>query len=155
MEHECSRTDSDRSAWPTLDPLRQSGRYARGARQASSTGRDPGGRRPMLVCAAFPFILLTSNGDREFPPAFLRRCIQLHLREPSEEQLTQIIRAHFGDDAIILDELVEAFLCRRRARRGCHRSAVECGVHGRPYHTGDSEGRKRVVDLLLQRLDPA
>ncbi|MYW44001.1 MoxR family ATPase, partial [Streptomyces sp. SID161] len=26
-------------------------------------------------CRAFPFVILTSNGEREFPPAFLRRCV--------------------------------------------------------------------------------
>ncbi len=33
-------------------------------------------------CSAFPIIVLTSNGDRDFPPAFLRRCLHLPLEDP-------------------------------------------------------------------------
>ena len=36
-------------------------------------------------CRAFPFVVLTSNGEREFPPAFLRRCVTLRLRRPHGE----------------------------------------------------------------------
>ncbi len=44
-------------------------------------------------CNAFPFIVLTSNGERDFPPAFLRRCIRLHLNLPDANALTQIVQA--------------------------------------------------------------
>lgn len=54
-----------------------------------------GGR---IQCQAFPFIVLTSNGEREFPPAFLRRCIRVELPDPDESQLTAIVRAHLGDE---------------------------------------------------------
>ncbi|MGC4864722.1 AAA family ATPase [Micromonospora sp. DT53] len=122
---------------------------------SADVGRKPKIQGGRVVCAAFPFILLTSNGDRDFPPAFLRRCVQLHLREPSEEQLIQIVRAHFGDDAVILDELVEAFLAAgERGEVATDQLLNAVYMVGR-YGTGDSEGRKRVVDLLLQRLDPA
>ena len=32
--------------------------------------------RGRVRCRAFPFVVLTSNGEREFPPAFLRRCLR-------------------------------------------------------------------------------
>jgi MoxR-like ATPase len=44
---------------------------------------------------AFPFVVLTSNGEREFPPAFLRRCLRLELSPPGEKKLAQIIQAQF------------------------------------------------------------
>jgi len=47
-------------------------------------------------CHEFPFIVLTSNGEREFPPAFLRRCIRVTLPDPGVEQLTRIVEAHLG-----------------------------------------------------------
>jgi MoxR-like ATPase len=53
--------------------------------------------RGRVQCRAFPFIVLTSNGEREFPPAFLRRCIRVELPDPDESQLTAIVRAHLGD----------------------------------------------------------
>ncbi|MFF9012289.1 AAA family ATPase [Streptomyces sp. NPDC014870] len=72
-------------------------------------------RHGEVGCRAFPFVVLTSNGEREFPPAFLRRCVRLELRQPLREQLEDIVRAHLGP----LDErdhaLVDAFLHRGSA----------------------------------------
>jgi MoxR-like ATPase len=50
----------------------------------------------------FPIIVMTSNGEKEFPPAFLRRCISISISLPSskEEQiskLTNMVVAHFMD----------------------------------------------------------
>jgi MoxR-like ATPase len=49
-------------------------------------------------CHQFPFIVLTSNGEREFPPAFLRRCIRVSMPDPDVDQLTRIVEAHLGQD---------------------------------------------------------
>ncbi|MFF4857644.1 AAA family ATPase [Streptomyces rubiginosohelvolus] len=72
-------------------------------------------RHGEVRCRAFPFVVLTSNGEREFPPAFLRRCVRLELRRPLREQLEDIVRAHLGD----LDDrdfaLVDTFLRRGSA----------------------------------------
>jgi MoxR-like ATPase len=72
----------------------------------------------VVQCQAFPFIILTNNREREFPPAFLRRCLRLDLREPSKEELEKIVEAHLngdnGDD--ILEQakpIIENFLTRR------------------------------------------
>lgn len=51
-----------------------------------------------IECAEFPFIVMTSNGEREFPPAFLRRCIRLDLAEPNAKQLLAIVSAHLGPE---------------------------------------------------------
>jgi MoxR-like ATPase len=37
---------------------------------------------------------MTSNAEREFPPAFLRRCLQLEMRAPDDEELVEIVKAH-------------------------------------------------------------
>ncbi|MFD5749570.1 AAA family ATPase [Streptomyces sp. NPDC127033] len=84
---------------------------------------DPGGRaevdRGWVRCEEFPVVIITSNGERDFPPAFLRRCVRLDLPEPDEERLRAIVRSHLGDggeggDGIEgLDDLVRAFLARR------------------------------------------
>ncbi|MEU4348409.1 MoxR family ATPase [Streptomyces sp. NPDC023838] len=68
--------------------------------------------RGRVRCNAFPFVVLTSNGEREFPPAFLRRCVTLELRQPDQRQLKAIVEAHLGElDADAL-ELVDRFLHR-------------------------------------------
>ncbi|MFL6124096.1 hypothetical protein [Actinophytocola sp.] len=35
-----------------------------------------------VVCHQFPFVVLTSNGEREFSPAFLRRCVRFRTPDP-------------------------------------------------------------------------
>src|SRR5215471_5842897 len=47
-------------------------------------------------CAQFPFVVLTSNGERDFPAAFLRRCIRLRMAPPDVQMLTDIVTAHLG-----------------------------------------------------------
>lgn len=50
-----------------------------------------GGR---VFCREFPFVVMTSNGEREFPPAFLRRCLRLKMPDPRKNALNRIIEAH-------------------------------------------------------------
>jgi MoxR-like ATPase len=49
-------------------------------------------------CDTFPIIVMTSNEEKDFPPAFKRRCIRIKMPEPSQEQLKNIVEAHFGDN---------------------------------------------------------
>ncbi len=87
----------------------------------------PGGRAEVLIdgadrrvpvergrvrCRAFPFVVLTSNGEREFPPAFLRRCVSLRLRQPDDEHLAEIVRAHLGEPDGYARQLIHRFLSR-------------------------------------------
>ncbi|MFG2353154.1 AAA family ATPase [Streptomyces sp. NPDC048521] len=70
--------------------------------------------RGRLRCSQFPVVVITSNGEREFPPAFLRRCVRLDLPEPDEARLRDIVRAHLGDAALDgVEDLLRAFLDRR------------------------------------------
>jgi MoxR-like ATPase len=41
-------------------------------------------------------IILTTNGERELPPAFLRRCVSLELPKPDKPWLIQVAERHFG-----------------------------------------------------------
>ena len=43
-------------------------------------------RAGRVRCDAFPFVVLTSNGERELPPAFLRRCLRLEVTPPDEKR---------------------------------------------------------------------
>jgi MoxR-like ATPase len=68
-------------------------------------------------CNAFPIIIITSNGEREFPPAFLRRCVRLHIQPPSAEKLSQIVVSQLGDDALAgAGEVVEEFTTLRETQ---------------------------------------
>ena len=47
----------------------------------------------------FPFVVMTSNGERTFPPAFLRRCLQLQMPDPAQDpdELRLIVEAHLRE----------------------------------------------------------
>jgi MoxR-like ATPase len=72
-------------------------------------------RGGQVLCHAFPFVVLTSNGEREFPPAFLRRCLRLELDVPDAEQLAGIVESHLGSElAAASEDLLSQFLTRRQ-----------------------------------------
>jgi MoxR-like ATPase len=45
-----------------------------------------------------PLIVLTTNDERGLPAAFLRRCVVLELKSPTEDDLVRIATRHFGGD---------------------------------------------------------
>ncbi|MBC8165965.1 MAG: MoxR family ATPase, partial [Bryobacteraceae bacterium] len=62
---------------------------------------DEGLRWPVtsgkVECRQFPFIAMTSNGEREFPAPFLRRCIRITVPEPTEAELGTIVNSHLQE----------------------------------------------------------
>lgn len=68
--------------------------------------------RGMIKAQAAPFVVMTSNGEREFPPAFLRRCLRLDIDRPGDKALKKIVRQKLGNTVTDtqLTELVKAFL---------------------------------------------
>ncbi|TDQ53462.1 AAA family ATPase [Actinorugispora endophytica] len=57
-------------------------------------------RHGRVLCSAFPVVVVTSNGEREFPPAFLRRCIRLDIQPHDHAALAEIVAAHLGENAL-------------------------------------------------------
>jgi MoxR-like ATPase len=49
-----------------------------------------------VVARQFPFVVLTSNNEREFPAPFLRRCIRAQMPEPTVTELSDIVASHLG-----------------------------------------------------------
>lgn len=76
-----------------------------------------------VVCKQFPLVIMTSNGEREFPPAFLRRCLQLNIEYPNHQKLANIVNSHFeysplGEiDKDQLNELITNFLKKREGEK--------------------------------------
>jgi MoxR-like ATPase len=70
-----------------------------------------------IECDDFPFIVMTSNREREFPPAFLRRCLRLDL-DLQEIELREIINKHFPNHvpSVVSDELFRVFI--EKIRKG-------------------------------------
>jgi MoxR-like ATPase len=66
--------------------------------------------RGKVQCSAFPIIIMTSNREREFPPAFLRRCIPATIPAPTTHELKNIVEARMdtGEDMAATAELDRA-----------------------------------------------
>ena len=73
-------------------------------------------------CQSFPIVVMTSNGEREFPPPLLRRCLRLDIEPPEKDELTRIVKAHLDpgnrDPELIARAggLIERFLDTRKER---------------------------------------
>lgn len=112
--------------------------------------------RGRVQCLAFPIVVLTSNGERDFPPPFLRRCIQLNLKPPGQNKLTQIVRQRLaldeGEDDAPYRDLIEAFLERRadgNLATDQLLNAVQLRLSGAWSDAGD---RTKFLNTVLQRL---
>jgi MoxR-like ATPase len=67
-----------------------------------------------ICCADFPIVIITSNREREFPPAFLRRCLRLFIEPPDHQRVAAIVEAHLGEEiGTVSVDLIQEFLTRR------------------------------------------
>jgi MoxR-like ATPase len=104
-------------------------------------------------CRAFPIIVMTSNGERDFPPAFLRRCVRLEIAEPDNQRLEAIVRAHLGHQALAASaDLIAQFLQRRTSSELATDqllNAIFVTMHSDLTH---ATSRQELANLLLQPL---
>ena len=73
-------------------------------------------------CSEFPIIIMTSNGERDFPPAFVRRCLRVRMPDPDPEYLKNIIASHFDGDSYeetkkATNDLITAFRNKEATER--------------------------------------
>lgn len=77
-----------------------------------------------------PLVVLTTNEERDLPAAFLRRCIEHRIEQPTAERLKAIGQAHFGDLDLSQHELVVRLAPASPAEyldaiRACRRLAIK------------------------------
>jgi MoxR-like ATPase len=114
-------------------------------------------RHGRVRCRAFPMIVITSNEEREFPPAFLRRCLRLHIEDPTVEQLAAMIYAHFGaDETGRTRRMAHAFFERSRQLKGLATDQLLNSMYlvTSAAYTED-ELWERLIDTVWQRLSEA
>ncbi|WP_243794695.1 MoxR family ATPase [Saccharopolyspora gloriosae] len=110
--------------------------------------------RGHVGCRAFPFIVLTSNGEREFPPAFLRRCLRLELREPDSEQLGRIVEAHLGTAAQAAGEdLIDRFAERRNSGSLATDQLLNALYLTSAAAVDGNSSREQLADLIMRHLE--
>ena len=139
-------------------------------RKAEKTGPQPEKTEPLRIRAydsdelivtdkgwvrayEFPLVIMTSNNEREFPPAFLRRCLRLELQEPTVERLEAIVTAHLGkgnlDEA---RELVTKFLELRKGGTLATDQLLNA-IYLATRVGGPPQNKKSLIDTILRRLE--
>jgi MoxR-like ATPase len=146
--------------------------------QDAQDAQDPTGERPVQVmtadsgrlagivggvvrCSQFPVVVMTSNGERSFPPAFLRRCLRLRLEQPTGDQLAAIVRERIvqdqgSEDGDLLTQnndllkRFEDFLGQNKTLATDQLLNAVFIVSSRRLHGAE---RKKAFDTLVQDLD--
>ncbi|POX57110.1 AAA family ATPase [Streptomyces sp. Ru71] len=134
----------------------------------------PGGQKVMTVdrtpawvtdgqvaCTEFPFVVMTSNDEREFPMAFLRRCIRLDIKAADDKRLAGMVAAHLGEagpkgsrSAALRAELIERFLAKQRENGVlANDQLLNALLMAERGLWDDAAGRGLIEDDLLRRLD--
>jgi len=103
-----------------------------------------------VSCQAFPLIVMTSNGERDFPPAFLRRCLQIEMPKPTGDDLQKIVAAHLGTDiAEEMAELIQDFATKTNTEAALYATDQLLNAVYMRTHRADVEALK---DLLFRAL---
>ena len=115
--------------------------------------------RGRVQCTEFPFIVMTSNGDRDFPAAFLRRCIRYTMPRPTPEALRRVVEAHMGPETARTEEtrrLIAGFLERLNAGESLAVDQLLNAVHLLTEQGAPGEDRRQAItDLILRELSHA
>ncbi len=116
-----------------------------------------------VKCCEFPIVIMTSNGERDFPPAFYRRCLRVKMPNPTPESLLPIVRSHFDDadqsrwaeTERKLTDLIDQFLDKgNKADRATDQLLNAIYLMSREESPSDQE-MKRLQALLFKRLSEA
>jgi MoxR-like ATPase len=68
-----------------------------------------------IKAAVRPFVLITSNNEKELPDAFLRRCFFHYIRFPDDETMQAIVEVHFpGLKKSLVAEALKIFYDMRK-----------------------------------------
>lgn len=101
----------------------------------------------------FPVIVFTSNGERTFPPPFLRRCIRFEMPIPDSAMLERIVAAYLGSVADAEHSTIEKFADRLRSGDVL---AIDQLLNLLYLVTGESapetQQRRQLEDMILAEL---
>ncbi|WP_245697188.1 AAA family ATPase [Streptomyces phaeochromogenes] len=112
-------------------------------------------RRGRIRCRAFPFVVITSNGERSLPPAFLRRCLSLEMPPPDADRLAAMLAAQFtGGEGSERAAMIRDFLARALAGGTLAADQLMNAEFLRVSPSGPGEASwNRLLHSLWRRLD--
>ncbi|HRX63231.1 MAG: AAA family ATPase [Candidatus Competibacteraceae bacterium] len=107
-------------------------------------------------CHQFPLVVLTSNGERDFPLPFLRRCLRLEVPDPDFALLAKIVASHLGENiANQANSVIDDFGKRRKGGELATDQLLNAVYLVIGRQDIPAEERQRLADLLLKELAAA
>ncbi|MEZ5285878.1 MAG: MoxR family ATPase [Vicinamibacterales bacterium] len=109
----------------------------------------------VVRCGEFPVVIITSNGERDLPPAFLRRCLRIDLPRPDIAMLRAIVARHIdATNEAELTALLQVFDEKRQRGEMLATdqllNAFFLVTRGRTMSEAD---REAIEKILLRELD--
>jgi len=115
-------------------------------------------RDGVVRCHAFPIIVITSNSEREFPAALMRRCLTVNIPDPNIHRLAEMVTAHFANSADgVRDDLVRSFVMQRDEKDGLATDQLLNAIHlatSGAFDRSDHEYWGELRDAIWHRLSP-
>ncbi|UWZ40537.1 MoxR family ATPase [Dactylosporangium roseum] len=107
----------------------------------------------IVRCHEFPIVVITNNSEREFPSAFLRRCLRINVQPPDNETLTMIVQAQLGAEATAAaHEVIARFRALRRESELATDQLLNAIYLTTSVDTADPATMSRLVDGVLTPL---
>jgi MoxR-like ATPase len=142
-----------------IPELRRLGKDRQTVTVRNSLGHTVSIEEGRISSGQFPFVVMTSNAEREFPPPFLRRCVRLNIDPPNAEELQKIVNSHLKQFPETLknadiEALIKDFDQRRRENQEVATdqllNAVFLTVAMRAWEgRSDSQGRSFTHEELM------
>lgn len=109
----------------------------------------------VVRASTFPVVVITSNAERDLPPAFRRRCVPHAMADPTEDRLAEIVVAHFDEDvAGAAGGLIREYLARVE---GGEQLAIDQLLNAVFLLTGEravpDEEREQILAAVLHNLE--
>lgn len=98
---------------------------------------------------------MTSNGERAFPPPFLRRCLQLEMQLPDRDKLARIVSNHLKLGQQYqpkINDLIDNFLKRRDDQKADLATDQLLNAIYLAMHNIDPEKRYKDKEALIDTL---
>ncbi|WP_416978793.1 AAA family ATPase [Streptomyces sp. T028] len=146
--------------WFTVSPLlRVKSRTPEAVVHTADPGATASIRNGLVRTHTFPIVIMTSNGERSFPEAFMRRALKFDIPDPDPRGLGELVSAHFEERLGGMQTDLIAKFVRRRNEAHHHLSAdqllnaAHLATSGAYTHAeGDDEEWQAVLEAIWHPL---
>lgn len=107
----------------------------------------------IVQCYSFPIVVMTSNRERDFSPAFNRRCLRVEMPPLDADSLTPQVEAHFGTLEAAMPQWVDEFIGPdNRGGRAVDQLLNAVYLRTRPSDCRPSEEEMMLLQDVLYKL---